>query len=160
MICPSCGEEQPDQAKFCNECGNPLLDTERDLLNDSQKQTPTSAGQQRRKILILSLIVGGFIIVIILLVFVLAVGGNNVAGKYYDNEGFAFELKPDGTVSYSETDNVIFSDDEIGMMGGTYTTDGNKIIIELDVFGAYENQIVGTIDDDRIIIDGEVYTKR
>ena len=90
----------------------------------------------------------------------LAGGGNDVAGKYYDEEGFAFELKPDGTVSYSGSDTAIFGDEGIEMMGGTYTTDGNKIIIELDAFGTYEKQIVGTIDDDRIIIDGEVYTKK
>jgi len=157
MYCPSCGAEQPAQAKFCNECGSPMPDTQRDLLHDSKKQTPSSAGQKRRKTLKLALVAGFIVIIIVVLVLVLAAGGNNVAGKYYNEEGFAFELKPDGTVSYSESDNVIFGGDDIEMMGGTYTTSGNKIIIQ---DGSLGTRFEGNIDDGRIIIQGEVYVKR
>ena len=155
MDCPSCGMEQPAQAKFCNECGSPMPDTQHDLVQDSQKPGPSSPGKKQKAILKISLIAGGAVIAIVVLLVFLAGGSNDVAGKYYDERGFAFELKPDGTVSYSETDTAILGRD--GMMGGTYTTSGDRIIFRDEFSGT---QIEGNIDDGRIVIQGEVYIKR
>jgi hypothetical protein len=134
-----------------------MPDTQHDPMQDSRKPDPSSTGQQRKKMLKLSLIAGFGIIIVVVLVFVLTARGNNVAGKYYNEEGFAFELKSDGTVSYTGTDSMTFGDGDIERMGDTYTTSGNRIIFQNGFLGT---QIEGNIDDGNIIIQGEVYIKK
>jgi class 3 adenylate cyclase/tetratricopeptide (TPR) repeat protein len=48
LTCPSCGKENPDGARFCNECASPLLDEERPL------------GEERKTVTVLFVDLVGF----------------------------------------------------------------------------------------------------
>jgi class 3 adenylate cyclase len=48
LKCPSCGKENPDGARFCNECASPLFDDERPL------------GEERKTVTVLFVDLVGF----------------------------------------------------------------------------------------------------
>jgi zinc-ribbon domain len=162
MFCPSCGMELAEGAKFCKACGKPIVGAQPPPpaapLPGYPVQPQAAAGPRRSKApIIMGLAALAVVIIVVVVILVFTLGGDGgVAGTYSNTEDgvtIAFELKPDGTFTFSEDISI--------PVEGTYEVNGNKLIMHMKMFDlAYTYDVEGTIEGGKINIDGTIYVKQ
>lgn len=86
MFCKYCGSQNDDEAKFCDECGKSLSETNENISGGEKSVTSNGAektSENRKKYLLYAII--GFIVVviigIILAIFIISLSGDNESSK-------------------------------------------------------------------------------
>ena len=175
MFCSSCGKEQPEGAKFCRECGKPMVGAQPSpsaeappsmaaptlpVSSPGDSIPPYAAVKPRRnKTPIIVGLAALAVVAIVVVVLVVTLGGGGgdgggVAGRYKStSSGLGIELKSDGTYDMLDSNEEVME-----VFGGTYEISGDKIEMRIESdYGDIVNE--GTIKDGKIEMNGEVYVK-
>lgn len=147
MFCTKCGKNIKDTASFCTNCGSKVGDLPvQQQYAPAQQPAGYAPPKKSKKGLVIGLIAGGVVVLAaaLLTYFFLLRGPNaDVAGKWYDSEGYAgeFELFADNTWRSDVLDEL--SEEYTG----TYTYDAKtkKGRLTVDEWGVKQSSNAGSI---------------